>query len=156
MPAPEEAKQNFLTLQFQTSPQMACLRGCIVIPVTFCFTFLCCVFSNLLSTMRFSNIASKHMHGRMQSHTGNICMTFLHCVFSNVFSNRLHEKWHSHIGCIFLLYSTVSFQMWPQCTWIRAGKIQAPEEAKSHWLHFYFSLLCVFKCVFKWPAWEEA
>ena len=36
----------------------------------------------------------------MQSHTGYICLTFLHCVFSNVSSNRLHEMMHNHIGCI--------------------------------------------------------
>ena len=45
-------------------------------------------------------------------------LTFLHRVLSNVSSNCLPEKSHSHIGCIFLLFSTMRVQMSPQtaCT----------------------------------------
>ena len=36
-------------------------------------------------------------------------------------------------------------------------KLSAREDAKSHCLHlFCLSPLCVFKCVLKWPAWEDA
>ena len=38
------------------------------------------------------------------SHTGCICLTFLHCGFSGVSSNGLPERMHSHIGCICLTY----------------------------------------------------
>ena len=40
----------------------------------------------------------------MQSHTGCICLTFLHCEFSNDPSNRLHNRMHSCIGCICLTF----------------------------------------------------
>ena len=99
--------------------------------------------------------------------------------------------------------SSVSFQMWPQCTWIRACivtlvafvrlfstvlfqmacsrrglgdigcicsfdfsrlcvfkcvlKLLAWDDAKSHWLHLFdFSPLCVFRCALKLPREEEA
>ena len=51
----------------------------------------------------FSNVSSKRLHKRMQSHIGCICWTFLHYAFSNVSSNCVHEKMHSHIGCICLI-----------------------------------------------------
>ena len=38
----------------------------------------------------------------MQSHTGCMCLAFLHCVSSNVSSNGLYERIHSYIDCICL------------------------------------------------------
>ena len=122
----------FTTMYFQMSPQIACLRGCIVALVAFfyfphwvlkcllelhsrigciCLTFLHC---------GFSNVSSNCLHQRMHSDTGCICLTFLHCVFSNVSSNRLHKRIHSRIGCIFFIFPTAGFQMTLQCTRLRA------------------------------------
>ena len=42
--------------------------------------------------------------GRMQIHTGCICLTFLHCAFSNVFSNWLPERMQNHTDCICLTF----------------------------------------------------
>ena len=39
----------------------------------------------------FSNVASNCISERMHSHTGCICLVFLHCVFSNVSSNQQRE-----------------------------------------------------------------
>ena len=64
---------------------MLSLSGCI------CLTFLHCV---------FSNVFSKLLHRRMQSHIGCICLTFLHCVSSNVASNDLPERMQNHIHCM--------------------------------------------------------
>ena len=48
------------------------------------------------------------------------------------------------------LFPTVCFQINPETVCPR-------EEAKSHWLHLFdFSPLCVFKCVLKLLAWEDA
>ena len=51
----------------------------------------------------FSNVFSKRLHKRMHSHTGCICLIFLQCVFSNEPSDGLHERMHTHIGCIGLI-----------------------------------------------------
>ena len=45
----------------------------------------------------------------MRSHTGCICLTFLHCAFSSVPSNRLSERMHSCIGCICLTFLQCAF-----------------------------------------------
>merc|ERR1739846_121277 len=47
---------------------------------------------------------------RIQSHTGCICLVFLHCAFPNVYSKSLGQRRQSHTGCIFLLFATVYFQ----------------------------------------------
>ena len=39
----------------------------------------------------------------LHSHTGHICLTFLHCAFANVSLNHLHKKRQSHTGYISLL-----------------------------------------------------
>ena len=83
----------------------------------------------------------------------------------------------THIRCICLTFSTVYFQMCPQSVWSRGCKVTlvhlfgfsplcvfkcvlklpAWEDAKSHWLHLNdFSLVCVFKCVLKALASEHA
>ena len=57
----------------------------------------------------FSNESSKRLHERMQNHSGCICLTFLHCAFSNVSSKRLHERMQSHIDCICLTFLRCEF-----------------------------------------------
>ena len=131
-----------------------------------CLTFLHCVFSNVSSNClqgkmcghtgcicwtfphcEFSNVDSKILDQSRQSHIGCICWTFPHCAFSNASSNYLHEKIHSHTGCICLT-------LWVFKCW---RKDLGSEQAKSHWLHLFgFSPLCVFKCLLKWPACEDA
>ena len=44
------------------------------------------------------------------SHTGCICLTYLHCAFSNVSSNGLLGKMHNHTDCICLIVSDVDWQ----------------------------------------------
>ena len=74
------------------------------------------------------------------------------------------------------LFSTVHFQMSPKigshrgwkitlaeffyfsplCVFKCLLKLPAWEDEKSHWLHLFdFSPLCVFKCVLKWPFWKK-
>ena len=40
---------------------------------------------------------------RIQSHTGCICLVFLHCAFPNVYSKSLGQRRQSHTGCIFFV-----------------------------------------------------
>ena len=77
-------------VRFKMSPQTAHMSKFIVTLVTL-FAFL---------HWTFSNVFSKCLHKRMQSHIGYICLSFLHCVFSNVPSKRPPEKMQSCIGCI--------------------------------------------------------
>ena len=56
-------------------------------------------------------------------HIGCICLTFLHCAFLNVSSNGLPEKRHSLMVAFAWLFSTVCFQMCPQITCLRRGKV---------------------------------
>ena len=51
-----------------------------------------------------SYVSSENLEQSRQSHTGCICLIFLHCVLSNVSSNFPHEKRQSHIGCICLTF----------------------------------------------------
>ena len=49
------------------------------------------------------------------------------------------------------------FTFSPLCVFECLFKLPACEDAKSHWLHLIeFSPVCVFKCVLKWHAWEDA
>ena len=114
--------------------------------------------------------ASKHSDHSRQNGIGCIDLTFLHCVLSKVISNFLNEqrktllcvfKWFLKLPApkdawshwlhllTFLRSSTVGFRMYP----LSAGQV----DTKLHWLHLFdFSPLCVFKCILKLPAWEEA
>ena len=82
----------------------------------------------------------------------SFCLTFVHYVFSNVPSNGPYEKISSRIGCIFLLLFTVCFQMCSQIVCTRGYIVLLIEFV---WF-FYFSLLCVFICLLKWPVREDA
>ena len=50
----------------------------------------------------FSNASLNYLHMKLRSHTDCICWTFLHCALSSVSSDRLSKRTHSHIGCICL------------------------------------------------------
>ena len=78
----------------------------------------------------------------MHTHTGCICLTFLHCVFSNEFLNWLPEKMHSHTGCI---CSAVYFQMSTQIACIRSCIIAL---VAFLWLFFimYFQMSSQMAC----------
>ena len=52
-------------------------------------------------------------------HIGYICFDFLHCSLSNVFSKCLHNRMQSHIGSICLTFLTVHFQIYPQTACLR-------------------------------------
>ena len=98
----------------------------------------------------FSDVSSKHMHGKLQSHTGCIQLTLPHFAFQNVSSNRLPQRLQSYIGCICLAFS-------PLCVFRCILRTSSQEDAQSRWLHFLtFSPLCVFECLFKLPACEDA
>ena len=92
-------------------------------------------------------------------------------MFSNVSSNWLPEKRHSHILlvhlfdftplCVFKYFlegsarkdAYVTFSL---CVFKCLIKLPALEDAKSHWLRLFdCSLLCIFKCCLKSPAWER-
>ena len=137
----------FSAMCFQMFPQIACpggcilhcLRGWIVTLAGFVCFFLHC---------GFLNVSSNHLHKRMQSHSGYICLTFLHCVFSSGSANCLHKGMHNHTGCICLTFR--------HCVFSNVASKNLQKYAKSHWLHLFdFSPLCMFKCAFKWPAWKE-
>ena len=127
----------------QMSPQMACMRKGIVTLIAFVWFFSTVFFSNVSSKRlhkriqshigcicstflhcAFSNVSSAHLHNRMHSHIGCICLTFLHCAFSNVSSNYLHEKRQSHIGCICLTFL--------HCVFSNVSSKRLPEKRHSH------------------------
>ena len=72
----------------------------------------------------FPNVYSKSLDQRRQSHTGCIFLAIRHRVFSKASSNRLPERRLIHIGCIYLASSTVCFQMSVQSVWIRWYKVE--------------------------------
>ena len=132
------------------SPQTACLRRGIATSVAFVRIFST-VFLNLKSVqlftnVRFSNVSSKHLHRKMQTHIGCICWTFLYCVFSNDPLKSLHEMMQSHIDCICSTFHRGVFSnVFSNCL---------PERMHTHTgciclTLFDFSPLCVFKCFLK-------
>ena len=92
----------FSTVRFQ----MAYPRGCIVALIAFVWFF---------STVDFQMCPQTAC---LRGFIGCICLTFLRCVFSNVPSKHLPEKMHSHTALVAFvwLFSTMSFQMYPQFT----------------------------------------
>ena len=76
----------------------------------------------------------------MHNHIGCICVTFLHCALSNVSSNGLLARMQSHIGHI---YSTFI----PLCVFKCVLKLPVINDAKSHWLHFFYFFHCEFSNV---------
>ena len=60
----------------------------------------------------------------MHSHTGCICVAFLHCMFSYVSSNDMSVRVHSRIGCI-----CVGF---PHCAFLNVSSRRLDERMHSH------------------------
>ena len=112
----------------------------------------------------------------IQSHTGCICLVFLHCAFPNVYWKSLGQRRHGHTGCIFCVRYQMVLKM-PVC-----GEVKSHKAARQlllllqgkgnhlqngvllHLLHLVAlhyhvtpvwrstwsgSALCVFKCLFK-------
>ena len=91
----------FSTVRRQMCPQMTGIYGCIITLAAFVWLF---------STVHL-HVSSKHLHMRMHNHTCCSGLNFPHCAFPSVSSNRLPERMHSDIGCIFLVASSsYSFQ----------------------------------------------
>ena len=136
--------------------------GCI------CWTFLHCV---------FLKVSSNHLPEKMHSYTGCICWSFLHCVFSKVSSSCLPERMHSYTGytcltfshcalthvssyclvdmmqnhtaCTCLTFLPVCFEMSPQSACLKECVIALVAL-------FYFSPRCIFRCLPKSLAWDNA
>ena len=122
------AGQNMYFLFRHTSPLSMC---------HFSLTFLHSV---------FSSVSSNYLPEKRHSHIACICLTFLHCVFSYDPSKTLHKRKQSYIGCICLAFLHCAF----------SNESSNYLHKKMHWLHLFdFSPLCIFKCIFKFPAWEE-
>ena len=98
----------------------------------------------------FWNVSSSCLPEKKHIHIGCICLTFIRCVFLNVSSKRLHKRMPNHIGCI--------------CsTFLRCAFSDVPSSCLNQWMHNYtgcisfcFSPLCVLRCLFKFPNWEDA
>ena len=101
---------------FQTSSQIACLRGGIFALVAFiwlvstmCFQMsvhsscmriksgIGCIICSTFLQWFFSNVFSNSQPGRSYSHIGCTCLVFLYHMFSNVPSNGLCERMQCHI-----------------------------------------------------------
>ena len=148
---------------FEMSPQIGFLNGCIVTVVEIFLTFLHCAFSNVSS-----NRLSEQMHIRISC----IYSTFFHSGFSNVSSNCLPQKRNSRICCIpnttmtTCGFSNVSSYCLPQrgnsrienshicCICLISPHYvfsNVSSNRHSDCIFFYFSPLCISKCLFKSP-----
>ena len=58
----------------------------------------------------FSHVSSDPLPDRMHNHIGCNCLSFLRCVLSNVSSKRWHKKTQNHIGCICLIFLHCAFR----------------------------------------------
>ena len=110
------------------------------------------------------------------------CVTYLYwIIFLSILMKCLLKQCarmlYNAVCYIWLIFSLMCYQMTPQIAFPRISKVtfialfyfsplcvfkcllkfSAREEAKSHWLHLFgFSPLCVFKWVLKWLACENA
>ena len=77
----------------------------------------------------------------------------------NLMRGQLHLRGqvHSHLtDTIHYKVTLVSF-VWPFCVFKCVFKLPAWKVEKSHWMHLFdFSPVCIFKCCLKLPAWEDA
>ena len=80
----------------------------------------------LLWFFSFSDESLKCLHDRRHSHIGCICVTFCHCVFSNASSKHLPKRMHTHTGCICLIFLCYAFSH-------ELSKCM-PHRRNSHWL----------------------
>ena len=122
---------------------ISCLRKWI-------FTFVW--FFSYFLQFAFSNASSNHLLKRMHSHIGCICLTFLHCEFLNVSSKHLPKKIENshwlHLFDFFPIFSSLHDKMCHQIT--------CPKGCIVTLAAFVLLSTVCFKCVFKWPAWEDA
>ena len=92
-------------------------------------------------------------HQRGHSHIGCIYLMFLHCAFSNSPDSRnwLPERRQCHTGCIYLTFPAVCFQMCPQTVCIRGCKLIL---AAFVWLVFsvYLQMCPQIACINGWEA----
>ena len=129
--------QFFSAVCFKMSPQIGCMRGC-KIPLIAMFG---------CPPQGSFNVSSNELPGRMQSHTGNICLFFPHHEISNVSSNELPRWMQSHTGHICSFFSTVRYQMSPQMSGLRGCIITLTpffRSTLSQWLHFCYFWLRVY------------
>ena len=132
----------FPNVSFHVSSQIACLNRCKVTRVADMQNF---------SIKWFSIVVSNRLIEQMQSHISCICVVFSNVSFhvsfqiaylnrckvtrvadmrnfsikwfSNVFSNRLIEQMQSHISCMCVVFSNVSFHMSSQIAWLNRCKV---------------------------------
>ena len=76
------------------------------------------------------DVLSKGLLERMHSHTGCICVAFLHCVFSFVSSNDMSVRMYSRIGCICVAF--------PHCAFLNVSSRRLDERMHSHIVTFVF------------------
>ena len=105
----------------------------------------------------FKCVFEYSMHFTMRSHTGNICLIYLHCVFSNEPLTRWPKWMHSYIGgsCLTFLHCGFSNESSNNLALRMHSYICCIYSAflLTHWSHLLdFSPLCIFKCFFKLPA----
>ena len=110
-------------LSGQPHPSSSLFNDLIIFGINTCKWLLCIIVVGSIILNRIgcicSNVSSKRLSKRMQSHIVCICLTFSHRVLSNVPSNCLPERMQSHIGCICLtfphcVFSNVSSNYLPQ------------------------------------------
>ena len=143
----------FSTVRFQMCPQMACPRGCIVTLVAFFGLFAAVHFQMCLQTTCMAGceitlvafvwlISAVYFKMTSQAAFHRWCILALVALirlFSSVFSNGLHEKRHSHIGCICLIYF--------HCELFSSGFLHLHSLKQSHNFPFFYSqMLCVVLC----------
>ena len=161
--------QISLLNDFQTSSQIAYLTRCKVTLVACVWFSQMLVFTCLLkspaskdaksqelqmcknSPLLFSSVFSNRLIEQMQSHISCMCVVFsnvsfhvsfqITCLnrckvtrvadmrnfsikwFSNVFSNRLIEQMQSHISCMCVVFSNVSFHVSSQMAWLNRCEV---------------------------------
>ena len=124
---------------------MHCHNDCIYL------TFPC-IFKSFLKLPAWADTWLHWLHyfclSRSETPLVTFVQSFPHCVLADVSSKSLPEQKQSDTGHICL----ASFHCVCRCVL----KLLARANTKSHCLHLFdFAPLCVFKCLFKWLAWED-
>ena len=94
------------------------------------------------------NVISKHLDQSMHSHIGGIYLVFFHCAFLMCPQMACLRGYIVALIAFIWLFSAVRFQMSPQISCVSGCIITS--------VAFDFSKLCVFRCILKWPASEDA
>ena len=143
----------FSAVRFQMNLQSECIRWCIVTLVAFVWLFSAVRFQMSLQTPCMGGckitlvafvwlISAVYFKMTSQAAFHRWCILALVALirlFSSVFSNGLHEKRHSHIGCICLIYF--------HCKLFSSGFLHLHSLKQSHNFPFFYSqMLCVVLC----------